>query len=68
MPYLQKNVDERDDSNYDSDGGKSDIRKIHGDAAGLDGVEDDYNDSDDEEFNIRKFHGNAVGLDDVDDD
>ena len=56
--------DASDDSNYDSDGEKLDVRKFLGDAD----LDDDFNDSDDEEFDVRKFHSNAVGLDDVNDD
>ena len=38
-----------------------DVRKFHGDAAGLD-------DSNDAKFNTRKFHGDATKNDDSDDD
>ena len=45
---------------------KFDIRKIHGDAAGLYDVGGDYCDHDDddnnEKFGARKVHGDAVGL------
>ena len=64
--------DHDDDSNYDSDDKKFDVKNFHADVAGLD-VEDGgyYNRDNDglsnKNFDVREFHGDDVGLDKGDD-